>query len=142
MKLHPYLVFNGQAKDAITFYTQALPVSLGHLGTYENSPVPNQPEHNDWIVHAELLYKDQTLLMISDSPDVGQGENPNVHISLNFDDLEQMKNAFHLLSEGGKVVMPLEKQFWNATFGQLIDCFGIHWMMNCDHLNKTESEIG
>ena len=34
---------------------------------------------------------------------------------------------------GGKITMPLEKQFWNATFGQLIDQFGIHWMMNCDH---------
>lgn len=31
------------------------------------------------------------------------------------------------------VINPLKKQFWNATFGQFVDKFGIHWMMNCDH---------
>ena len=44
-----------------------------------------------------------------------------------------MKAAFNRLSQEGEITMPLEKQFWNATFGQLIDKFGIHWMMNCDH---------
>jgi len=26
--------------------------------------------------------------------------------------------------------MPLAKQFWGDTFGQLTDKFGIHWMVN------------
>ena len=49
------------------------------------------------------------------------------------DEKPEIKIAFDRLSRGGKITMPLEKQFWNATFGQLIDQFGIHWMMNCDH---------
>jgi len=44
-----------------------------------------------------------------------------------------MKVAFERLAEGGKITMPLEKQFWNATYGQLVDRFELHWMMNFDH---------
>ena len=73
--------------------------------------------------------------MLADSPDQKLDKNPNIHISLNFSDLEEMKAAFNRLSQEGEITMPLEKQFWNATFGQLIDKFGIHWMMNCDHTN-------
>jgi len=27
--------------------------------------------------------------------------------------------------------MPLEKQFWGATFGKFADKFGIDWMITC-----------
>lgn len=29
--------------------------------------------------------------------------------------------------------MPLEKTFWNATFGMLTDKYGIQWMINYEH---------
>ena len=32
--------------------------------------------------------------------------------------------------DGGSVTMPLEKQVWGDTFGQLTDRFGIPWMVN------------
>ncbi len=35
-----------------------------------------------------------------------------------------------ILAEGGKVDMPLAKQFWGDTYSQLIDKFGVHWMVN------------
>jgi PhnB protein len=31
---------------------------------------------------------------------------------------------------GGKVDMPLAKQFWGDTFGMVTDKFGIRWMVN------------
>ena len=34
------------------------------------------------------------------------------------------------MAEGGKVTMPLAKQFWRATFGMLQDKFGVNWMFN------------
>jgi PhnB protein len=34
------------------------------------------------------------------------------------------------MSEGGKVVFPLEKQFWGAIFGMVEDKFGVKWMFN------------
>lgn len=31
---------------------------------------------------------------------------------------------------GGKIDMPLAKQFWGDTFGMLTDKFGVHWVVN------------
>jgi PhnB protein len=30
------------------------------------------------------------------------------------------------------VIMPIDKTFWAARFGMLVDRFGIPWMINCD----------
>ena len=29
--------------------------------------------------------------------------------------------------------MPLDKTFWAARFGMLVDRFGVSWMINCEH---------
>jgi PhnB protein len=36
------------------------------------------------------------------------------------------------LANGGTVVMPLEKTFWAARFGMVVDRFGIPWLINCE----------
>ena len=46
------------------------------------------------------------------------------------DDDAKLTEYFNKLSEGGHVDMPLAKQFWGDTFGQLTDKFGMHWMVN------------
>jgi PhnB protein len=37
---------------------------------------------------------------------------------------------FDMLSDGGKVKMPLEKAPWGDKFGMLADKYGIEWMVN------------
>jgi len=133
MKLHPYFVFNGQAREALLFYCKALDISHGEIKSYGDSPMPHTPEQKDWLVHAELQFEGETIAMFADSTDSPLTKNPNIHISLNYYNLALMEKSFRQLAEGGEITMPLEKQFWNATFGQLIDRFGLHWMMNCDH---------
>ncbi|MGB2086770.1 MAG: VOC family protein [Flavobacteriaceae bacterium] len=135
MTLHPYLIMNGQAREALAFYTQALGIEHSEIKTYENSPIPHSQEQKEWVMHAELLFKKQTIIMIADSSDIPLNDNPNIHLSLNYTDLESMKSAFAKLSEGGKIIQDLALQHWNATFGRLTDKYGLHWMMNCDHSN-------
>ena len=38
--------------------------------------------------------------------------------------------VFDNLAKGGRVDMPLAKQSWGDTLGQLTDKVGIHWMVN------------
>jgi len=133
MILHPYFVFNGQAREALLFYCQALDISHGEIKAYGDSPMPHTPEQKNWVVHAELQFDGETIAMFADSAEAPLAKNSNIHISLNYDDLALMEKSFAQLAEGGKIDMPLEMQFWNATFGTLTDKFGIHWMMNFDH---------
>ena len=39
---------------------------------------------------------------------------------------------FRRLSENGIVRMPLQKTFWAAAFGMVVDRFGVPWMVNCE----------
>jgi len=57
----------------------------------------------------------------------------NFGLTLQPDNEEEATRLFNALSAGGTVTMPLEKTFWNATFGMFIDKFGINWMVNYDH---------
>ena len=64
----------------------------------------------------------------------GNSENPvrmgdNISMSIAGDDETVLTEYFNKLSEGGKVDMPLAKQFWGDTFGMFTDKFGIHWMI-------------
>lgn len=54
----------------------------------------------------------------------------NVHMSIVGSDAALLTGYFNKLAGGGKVNMPLAKQFWGDTFGMLTDKFGVHWMVN------------
>jgi PhnB protein len=54
----------------------------------------------------------------------------NVQLCLNFEKNEKIDDLFKKIAEGGKITMPLNKTFWGAYFGQLVDKFGVSWMFN------------
>jgi len=52
--------------------------------------------------------------------------------SLHPDSVAEGERLFAALSEGGQVVMPMEKTFWAERFGMFTDRFGVSWMVNCE----------
>jgi PhnB protein len=79
------------------------------------------------IMHSSL--KGPVNLMASDSQ-MASDQAAKVELSLGGTDETQMKEIFDKLADGGKVKMPLEKQFWGDMFGMLTDKFGVDWNMN------------
>jgi len=72
-----------------------------------------------------------TLMGADVAPD--QYEEPKgFSLSLQIKSTAEAERIFHDLASDGKVVMPLEKTFWAARFGMLVDRFGIPWLINCD----------
>jgi PhnB protein len=127
--LTPYLNFMGQTKEAMEFYHSILGGEL-LMQTFGESGMPTSDEDKDKVIHADL--KNGTLsFMASD----GNSEHPvkmgdNIHMSIAGTDEEALRKYFDGLSKGGTIDMPLAKQFWGDTYGQLTDKFGVHWMIN------------
>ena len=46
------------------------------------------------------------------------------------DDEATLTRWFRALAEGGQVDVPLEKQVWGDTFGQVTDRYGMRWLVN------------
>lgn len=129
----PYLTFNGNAAEALDFYSNALNGEVVYRQTYGESPMESSGAQKDKIMHASFKAGDLQF-MVSDSMH-GQSVNAgsNLSLSLNFNDAEEMNKTFAALSEGGKVTMELQDTFWNARFGMLQDKYGFSWMFNHDY---------
>ena len=128
--LNPYLNFNGNAAEAMKFYHSILGGELS-LQTFEEAKMAQSSAEKDLIVHARLNSGDMTI-MASDAPPgrMKTTFGDNVHMSIVGEDSQRLTRIFDALANGGKVDMPLAKQFWGDTYGQLTDKFGVHWMVN------------
>ncbi|WFP16434.1 VOC family protein [Citricoccus muralis] len=132
--LHPYLNFNGNAREAFDFYGEALGGTPTYATFGEFGALPEGHPGMDLIMHGSLEVSDLIRLYVSDyiegmTPD-GFVVGNNVTLSLMGDDEETLRSAFEKLSAGGTVQMPLEKQMWGDTYGAFTDRFGVNWQVN------------
>jgi PhnB protein len=134
----PYLLFNGNAAEALAFYSKALEGKVLFQQTFGESPMPGGDDMKDKIMHA-TFEADKLVIMVSDCPaDRPATNGDNVNLSLNFSDVPSLEKTFAALAEGGTIKMELQDTFWGARFGMLIDKFGIHWMFNHDKEKKDK----
>ena len=133
MRVSPYLSFNGQCEQAFKLYEQTFGGQSGPMFRYAGSPMADQvpPDWQDKIMHGSVAVGGLVLMGADVAPpsyEEAKGFSLSVHIA-NVADAERI---FHDLAEGGRVVMPLERTFWAARFGMVIDRFGIPWTINCE----------
>jgi len=130
MKLTPYIHFAGNAEEALNFYKEVLNGEVVMLSRYGDSPVPADEDYKQKIIHARLVFG-ENMIMISDTfKGNAVHTNGNIQLSVDVPDKLQLETVFGKMAAGGKIVMPLQDQFWGATFGMLQDKFGVNWMFN------------
>ncbi|KJK44852.1 3-demethylubiquinone-9 3-methyltransferase [Lentzea aerocolonigenes] len=127
-RLNPYLRFDGSARQAMEFYQSIFGGEL-RISTFGEFGMQDSPQA-DQIMHAQLETESGYTLMASDTPP-GMPYNPGdtITISLSGDD-EVLRTYFEQLADGGKVGTPLEKQMWGDEYGDVVDKYGINWLVN------------
>ena len=132
MRVNPHLSFNGQCREAFTFYQKCLGAEIQMMMTWGESPMADQvgSELRDKIIHATLMVG-ETALSGGDGP-ADQYEAPRgFAVTIQINDPTDAERIFHELSDGGTVTMPIQQTFWAARFGMVVDRFGIAWMVSC-----------
>lgn len=130
MELTPYLNFEGNAEEVLNFYKDALDGEIVMISRYKDAPMPFDEDWKNKIMHARLKFG-KSVIMISDGPkDFKTTFNGNIQLSIEVQDENKMEEVFNKLAAGGKITMPLQKQFWGAKFGMLVDKFGTGWMLS------------
>lgn len=128
-QINPYLVFNGNCREAMAFYKNCLGGELTLL-TVEESPMADQwpaAVQKD-ILHASLV-RESLVLLGSDMAGPGGSIRGNtISLALNCSTEEEIEFFFSRLAEGGKVSHPLHK-FFDGTIGALTDKFGMNWVL-------------
>lgn len=100
------------------------------MQTFAEAKMAQSPEENDLIVHATLKSGALTFMASDTMPSKKLQFGDNIHMSISGSDQSKLTGYFNKLAEGGKVDMPIAKQFWGDTFGMLTDKYGVHWMVN------------
>ena len=123
----PYLHFPGTAREALTFYGDVFGCSV-QLHTFEEF---NRSDGSaDAIAHGGLTEGPVRLF----GSDVAGSEPPfrceGMMLSLlGFAEPSTLRDWFSRLSEGGRVVDDLQARPWGASDGQVIDRYGLHWLI-------------
>ena len=128
-RLNPYLHFSGNAREAMEFYRSVLGGELDVM-TFGDAGGGGGEYPDDGVMHAVLRTADGLELMASDGHDPDAAGPDRLSLSVSGDDEATLRRWFEALAEGGQVDVPLEKQVWGDTIGQVTDRYGMRWLVN------------
>ena len=131
MKLIPYLNFAGNTEEALNYYQKVFNGTVHDLNRF-GEMFPSEANYKDKIMHARLEFGDNMLMFSDGMPGTPIDHGNGIYLSIGLNDEGQARAIFDQLGEGGRITMPLEVQFWGALFGQVMDKFGVSWMINCE----------
>jgi PhnB protein len=131
MQINSYLTFNGNCREAMTFYQKCLGGKL-FFQTVGESPMSDKmpKKMKNCILHSTLT---NGLLLLMGSDMVGENgllKGNAVSLILNCASEKEIRICYKKLSQGGEQTHPLENTFWDAIFGGLTDKYGNNWMLN------------
>ncbi|MBX3182773.1 MAG: VOC family protein [Polyangiaceae bacterium] len=136
MKIVTSLSFRGQCREAFEFYAKVLGGKITTAMPYSAAP-PGMPitdeKYQDWLMHCWLEVGDQAIMGadmdVMWAPNIDKPKN-GFDVTLHTESLEQAKAWYDALAEGGQAVMPFAETFWSPGYGNVIDRFGVPWMVN------------
>ena len=128
ISLSPYLNFAANTREAMEFYREVFGGKLDIL-TFADYKLEGMPA--DGVMHAALVTEQFSLFASDAMPGAEASWNgTRVYLAFMGDDTQRLTDWFYKLGEGGRISMPLEKQMWGDTYGQVVDRFGVEWMIN------------
>lgn len=127
-----YVKFKGDAEEAMNFYKNALGgefIATTRHG--DNQKVSDDVK--DKIAFMVLALNNETTIMASDviGADANNlAEGNNVYVYINQKNKEAVDTAFEKLKVGGNVLNAPTDTPWGGYFCEIIDKFGISWIIN------------
>lgn len=125
-QLNSYLI-SEDARNHADFYVESLGGEILSLKTF--GEVPGTPEEmKEKVMHLSLMVAGNNMLMISDSFEPVDSSR-TISLSLTYDNESDAREAYAKLGEGGENKYPFALQPWGAYYGEVIDKFGVTWMI-------------
>jgi PhnB protein len=123
----PYIHLPGTARDALTFYGDVFgcAVRLHTLRDFNRTDGPAEA-----IAHGYLAEGPVSLSAADVTGDEPPFRCQGMMLSLlGAAAPSTLRTWFARLSEGGRIVDDLQMRPWGATDGQVVDRYGLHWLV-------------
>ena len=129
--LTPYLLFDGNCKQAMEFYKSCFDGELTQILVKDSPAKDSMPAFQQEKILNARLKSGKVDLSASDwlRPDRTRVPGNAVCLYLNGGTFQELSTLFAYLSEGGEVTDPLKELFF-GVYGALNDKFGVRWMFH------------
>lgn len=126
-KITTFLMFEGKAEEAMTFYLSLFPsaevLSLTKYG-------PEGPGAEGSVMHAIFTLAGQQFMCIDSSVKHGFGFTPAVSLWVDCADEAEIDRLYAALSKDGGMLMAIGNHGFSKKFGWVNDRFGVSWQLN------------
>ncbi len=126
-KITTFLMFEGRAEEAITFYTSlfedAEVISMVRHG-------PDGPGAEGSVQLAVFTLAGQRFMAIDSAIEHEFGFTPAISLWVGCQTDEEIERVSGALADGGAVLMPLGAYGFSRRFGWVNDRFGVSWQLN------------
>lgn len=131
MVITPTLHFHGQCQEALKLYERAFGLKVDFI--LHNSDADKRDydcahteEELRCVYHSESHLGTQRFMMADDLEQERQ-EVTALFLTLTFETKEEVRRAFEILSEEGRVFYPLKSTTYSSCMGTVVDKFGFRW---------------
>jgi predicted 3-demethylubiquinone-9 3-methyltransferase (glyoxalase superfamily) len=123
----PFLMFQGDAEEAITFYTSLFDdaeiVDITRYG-------PGEPGAEGTVYRARFSLAGQEFACIDSPVQHAFSFTPSFSVWVETASEEELERVYAALVDGGKPLMPLGEYGFSRRFGWVDDRFGVSWQLN------------
>jgi len=125
----PYVVLEGNCKDALEFYERVFKSKVKMMQTYgEYVPdgIVTPPKNlNNWILHAEIEICGTNFWFADDTQSVNNGTM--IRLAALVPTAMEALYIFEMLSDGGYVTLQPVETFYSTFHASVTDRFGVNW---------------
>lgn len=123
----PFLMFEGQAEAAMSFYVSLFErseiLSLTRYG-------PNEAGAEGSVMHAVFSLNGREFMCIDSNVRHEFTFTPAMSLYVNCKSEAEIDRLYEALSSDGKVLMPLDAYLFSKKFAWIADRFGVSWQLN------------
>ena len=123
----PFLMFEGQAQQAIELYTRVLPDSeVLNVETYG----PDGPGPENTVITATMSLRGQTVMVSDSYISHNFTFTPSLSLFVTCEDEAELEHLTTELGKDGRTLMPLDNYGFSRRFAWVEDRFGVSWQLN------------
>ena len=127
MQIHPFLMFEGKAEEAMKFYVSLIPDSaIVDIMRYG----PGQPGPEGTVIRARFRIGGQTILCSDSFVKHAFTFTPSSSLFVHCESEADLDRLAAALSDGGQFLMPVGNYGFSKKFAWLNDRYGVSWQLN------------
>ena len=127
-KITPFLWIDNQTEEAVNFYTSIFNNSKIKIVTHNSPESARMSGKNEGsVLSISFQIEGQEFTALNGGPFFQI--NPSISFFVHCDTAEEIDRLWSKLSDGGEVLMELDKYPFNEKYGWVKDKFGVSWQL-------------